>query len=150
MAIRTDPRPVRLFALTASLILLTGCSSNSCVEIAGEVTFDGRPLQRGTIVFTPENPEAGPSTGCDIVDGKYQVPAAKGVQPGTSYRVQIASLAKSGKFIPNPFDRKGPPLEVEENFLPPSYNTQSILKIAVGTGTQNFNFALYKEGSVPR
>ena len=85
---------------------LSGCGSGARVRLAGDVVFEGQPLTHGTIVFTPVDPSAGPSTGGDIVDGRYDVPGEMGATPGVMYRVEITALAKSGKFIANPFDPK--------------------------------------------
>lgn len=134
------------FALLMGLLLLEGCGPAARVRVSGEVTYEGQPLVRGTIVFAPEEASAGPSTGAEIVDGRYEVPGELGVSPGVSYRVEITSLAKSGKFIANPFDPKGPPLELDANFLPASYNMQSMLRAKVGARDNRFDFALKKDG----
>ena len=130
-------------------LILAGCGSGSKVRLAGEVTFEGQPLSKGTIVFTPVDTSAGPSTGADIVDGRYDIPSDVGVTPGTIYLVQITALGKSGKTIANPFDPKGPKLELDANYLPASYNTNSKLKLKVVGGNKQIDFPLNKDGSVP-
>jgi hypothetical protein len=153
MATNTDKTERNLFALVlagACLMLLAGCNSGSRMQLTGEVTFEGQPLSQGTIVFTPVDATAGPSTGCDIVSGKYDVPGELGGSPGVVYKVQITSLAKSGKFIPNPFDPKGPPVEVDANFLPATYNTRSILTVKIVSGSNRIDFALKKDGTAPQ
>jgi hypothetical protein len=149
MAMNTESSKYVLLGIGVCLILVSGCGSGSRVPLSGEVTFEGQPLSNGTIVFTPVDATAGPSTGCDIVAGKYQVPGEMGASPGVVYQVQITSLAKSGKFIANPFDPKGPPVELDANFLPVTYNTRSILKIKVVSGNNHVNFALKKDGTAP-
>jgi hypothetical protein len=150
MAMNTNGNKYVLMVLGVCLMLAAGCSSGARVQISGEVTFEGEPLSQGTIVFTPVDATAGPSTGCDIVAGKYDVPGEMGVSPGVIYRVQITSLAKSGKFIANPFDAKGPPLELDANYLPATYNMRSILRIKVASGSNRIDFALKKDGAAPQ
>jgi hypothetical protein len=149
MAMNTESNKYVLMGVGVCLILVSGCGSGSRVPLSGEVTFEGQPLSNGTIVFTPVDATAGPSTGCDIVAGKYDVPGEMGASPGVIYQVQITSLAKSGKFIANPFDPNGPPVELDANFLPATYNTRSILKIKVVPGSNRVDFALKKDGTAP-
>jgi hypothetical protein len=149
MAMNTDSNTFKLMLTGVCLMLLVGCNSGSRVQLTGDVTFESQPLSQGTIVFTPVDAAAGPSTGCDIVAGKYDVPSEMGATPGVIYLVQITSLAKSGKFVPNPFVANGPPLELDANFLPATYNARSILRVKVVSGSNRFDFALKKDGAAP-
>jgi hypothetical protein len=149
MAMRINGSTLKFVGAAVCLVLAAGCGSGSRVQISGEVTFEGQPLSQGMIVFTPVDTAIGPSTGCEIVSGKYHVPSGLGAAPGVTYQVQITSLAKSGKFIANPFDSKGPPLELDANYLPATYNARSILKVKVVPGSNCFDFALKKDGTAP-
>jgi hypothetical protein len=61
------PRPGR--GLTVCLLLLlAGCSSKGTVS--GTVTFQGKPLPSGNVMFVPEH---GPAVSGIIDDGKYTV-----------------------------------------------------------------------------
>ena len=68
-------------ALAAVLWSIAGCGS-ATVPLWGEVTFDGKPLESGTIEFIPVEGTPGPSTGGTITDGQYDVPPNVGAQPG--------------------------------------------------------------------
>jgi len=128
------------------LVLAAGCrDANAPVGLMGDVSYDGKPLANGTIVFTPVEGVASPSTGGSIVDGHYNVPADKGALPGGKYKVEITSMAKLGKKIPNPFTPGGPDLEVDEQFIPASYNTKSTLSVTVAQGNNRFDFRLEKK-----
>jgi hypothetical protein len=139
----------RLVCLSFICLMLAGCGPSSKVHLTGEVTFEGQLLPKGTIVFTPVDHSAGPSTGGDIVNGRYDIPSDVGVTPGTIYIVQITALGKSGNLIDNPFNPKGPKLELDANYLPASYNTNSKLKVKVIGGNNRIDFPLNKDGSVP-
>src|SRR5690349_18217501 len=70
-----------------------GCSDGR-VEISGQVTMAGKPLERGTISFLPLDGK-GNSAGAKIEDGTYQ---SKDVLPGKK-RVEITAVGKTGKRI---------------------------------------------------
>jgi hypothetical protein len=64
----------------------TGCKP-AARAVEGRVTLAGEPLDEAAIVFVPLEPGR-KKTGAQIVDGKYQLPRADGLTPG-SYRVEI-------------------------------------------------------------
>jgi len=138
-------RTLALAVGLAGLLLVAGCSSKGTAGLMGDVSYDGKPLPEGTIVFTPVDGATGPSTGGNIKDGHYDVPAEKGALPGASYKVEITSQAKTGKTIPNIMQPGGPPMELTEQFLPAVYNTQSTLRVKVAPGTNRFDFHLEKK-----
>ena len=55
--------------------------------ISGTVTFDGQPLQKGTIRFDPTGQGATASGGM-VEDGRFDIPADEGPVPG-KYKVLI-------------------------------------------------------------
>jgi hypothetical protein len=63
--------------LFAVLVVATGCNGNTA-SVSGTVSYDGRPVDRGSIAFLPAD-GAGPTAGGDIVDGRYSV---SNVTPG--------------------------------------------------------------------
>jgi hypothetical protein len=75
-------------------VLLGGCGGEGDnlprQAVWGKVTLDGKPLEQGTITFSPtsELPTPGMVT---ITGGSYSLPKAQGLVPG-SYKVSI--LAK--------------------------------------------------------
>src|SRR5262249_36981726 len=56
--------------------------------VSGTVTLDWRPLKSGTIGFQPTSPGLATKVYATIVDGRYSIPAEKGLVPGT-YKVII-------------------------------------------------------------
>jgi hypothetical protein len=113
------------------LVLAAGCNSgHKTVGLRGEVTFDGRAVEKGRIDFLPVEGTAGGSTGDAITNGQYDVPTKGGLLPDGIYVVRITALKKTGQTTVIP-KMGGVPMELEENFIPASYNSQSILKIRV-------------------
>lgn len=131
--------------LVASL-LLVGLSASGCKSetkrhpVEGRITFQGTPVLEGSIMFHPMNPEAGFLEGSLIKDGKYLVPAEKGLAEG-KYQVLITAPDYKGK-RPDPNSAPGAVFEVKELF-PQIYNTKSTLSVEVTSkGPNTFDFHL--------
>jgi len=118
-----EPAHVLLLVIFA----FSGCASRPAKRghLFGKVTADGVAIPKGQIRFFSLS-AGGIGTDAEIIDGQYDIPASRGPTKGT-YRVEIVSLKKTGRRVPDP-DSSG---EVDEviNLLPPPYNTQSTLKI---------------------
>ena len=65
------PRPIIVIALLA-MLLAAGCFSASTGTVNGNVTFNGKPLDKGQITFSPAGKEGG-TAGGEIASGKYEV-----------------------------------------------------------------------------
>jgi hypothetical protein len=130
-------RYIRSVAGLILILTIFGCRSSSreTVVVQGEVTFAGKPVEKGTIEFRPIEGTNGPLTTCSIVNGKYTVPGDKwGLLPTGVYEVRILGMRKTGRLVklklPMPKD-SGPPPEEEENYIPAAYNAQTTLKLRV-------------------
>lgn len=140
-------RPILLAVLVA--LAATGCNRGpGLLRIYGTVTVDGQPVEKGTIEFIPIEGTHGPSTGGSITDGKYDVAARLGPLEGGTYQVQITGMRKTGKTTANIFQPGGPPLELEDNFIPAKYNRESTLKatITAETAKDGLDFHLKSSG----
>ena len=73
-------------ASAAGLLAVAGCGGGS-TSASGNVTYDGRPVERGAITFLPADGR-GPAAGAEIRDGRYQ---ADDLGPGTKV-VQIEAF----------------------------------------------------------
>jgi hypothetical protein len=118
------------------LVLLTGCNKGrQTVGLQGEVSFDGRVIEKGTIDFIPIEGTAGPAAMSVIANGRYEIKAKHGLSAAGTYQVRIIGMRKTGKKerIPQRMLLKDTPptVEIEENFIPPMYNSQSTLKARV-------------------
>ena len=127
------------FALIIGLTV--GCSSGPATgDVSGTVTYDGKPIEHGSIAFYPENGN-GPSTGGAIADGKYSVSKV----PVGVMKVRISG-AKDIKEHKMSYDEKAPPVITASELLPPKYNDVKTteLRYDVQSGTQTKDFNLTK------
>jgi hypothetical protein len=134
--------PERLIVLSLpALLLLAGCGKvGNHAAISGTVTLDGKPLERGSILFEPIGDTRGVVTGGEIKDGRYNLPRSKGPAIGWN-RVRIQAVRKTGRMMPNPMGPPGSMNEVYEGAIPARFDTESILKVEVHSGDNTANFA---------
>jgi hypothetical protein len=104
--------------------------------VSGEVTFQGQPLDQGVIQFTPKGGAAGTFGGAPITNGKYEIPAEAGLDPGT-YEVRITS-PKGGTAVTEEMPGEaGPPAEER---IPEEFNVKTTLEHTVTKeGPNEFN-----------
>lgn len=122
-------------------LLLTGCQSGEELgRISGKVSFAGKPLSRGLVMFA--NQEKGIYMTAPITqEGTYRVEMAKGSGlPLGDYQVAVAPPLLDHPIGPilNP-----PKVEDEPDF-PPRYRTYdtSPLKVTIQRGDNEFNIDL--------
>jgi hypothetical protein len=97
---------MRQSTILVLICMVAGCSSDSGPKryrISGEITFDGKPVPHGEILFTPDSGRgnSGPQGVAIINDGLYDTVGtrAPGVAGGPTV-VQVAALADpSGKLL---------------------------------------------------
>jgi len=129
---------------TTSLILAVfgmclGCSGSGNT-IEGNVTYDGQPVERGSITFEPAS-GTGPSAGGAIQNGRYEI-VAEGVTPGEMI-VRISAVRSTGKKIEaGPPEPPGTLVDEVRPFIPAAYNERSTLKAQVKPGKVIQDFAL--------
>lgn len=128
-----------LFAIVVSCGL-AGCGKETNrLPLAGSVSWQGRPLGKGSILFVPTQNHRGPKVGAPIVEGKYQIEKARGATPGT-YRVEVR--ADSGEYPHAPTDRTWPKPPAPQMVIPAEYNRQSKLSVVVSPDQTRFDFDL--------
>lgn len=128
---------VALRAALLGLWMLAGCSSSPPRGIVhGEVTFDGQPVQDGTILFEPESGQ-GQTAGGPIKEGKFtaEVPVGK-------MRVRINGNKKTGRRYRVYETPESPLVDEVVELLPPKYNVNSELTLEVKKGEQQASFHL--------
>ncbi len=104
-----------------SLLLPVGCSDNGLVEVTGQVTFDDKPLEKGTISFLPADGK-GPSAAAVIEQGAYSVKVAPGAK-----KVEILGYKSTGKRRYDENDPSSPMLDINEQIVPERFNTKTEL-----------------------
>ena len=133
-------RILAALALSLAILGLAGCGSNSPAAVEGTVTFNGAPIDNGSIGFTPiEGAKPGEGTvGGAIHDGKYAIPAESGPKPG-KYKVEIHWFKAGPKGKSGDADM-GQGATTEG--LPAKYNTATELTADIKSGKNNKPFDL--------
>ena len=122
------------------LLGLSGCGETAQPGlVTGSVTFDGKPLRDGAVVFHPVGP--GPiATGTITAEGRYEVKTGTSLGlPVGDYIVTVAAFKEAKPPVDNP------QMEVVPELLtPPRYNQKenSGLKLTVKPGGNVFPIAL--------
>jgi hypothetical protein len=125
------------FLLVAAFLSGCGDSGPKRNRVFGTVSYQGQPLKAGQILFILKGDQA-PSGGAPIHDGKYELPASRGLFAG-AYKVSIS--APDGKAVPEG-EMPGITTTPKET-LPARYNAQTELEREVKDGEKNeFNFEL--------
>lgn len=135
------PKRTSLLVLCVCLFAVCfGCGSSFAV-VEGKVTFDGQPVEQGTIVFEPVD-GTGAVAGGTIQNGKYQLGPESKVEPGEKL-VRISAMRVTGKKI-----KAGPPapddamVDEVQQYIPKNYNEQSTLTREVVAGQSTHDFEL--------
>jgi hypothetical protein len=127
--------------LVATLACAYGCGANDGPQaVSGSVTYRGKPLTHGTVTFLTTSGAPGPAAGALVTDGRFEVPAARGLEPGT-YRVAI-SAPEPGGVLTREEKAAGASPKARES-LPAKYNAATELTAEVRAGAENrFDFDL--------
>lgn len=131
-------------ALLASLgASFVGCGPRTDrLAIGGSVSLDGTPLDKGTIRFTTKGEGRLQTTGAMIQAGTYEIPAEKGLLPGT-YHVELNSPDNDAKPVIVRAQPGGPGIPVAPDRIPPEYNVESDKSIEVmSDGENRFDFTI--------
>ena len=118
------------------LLLVSGCSKGDLVDIQGEVTLDGKPIEKGTIDFYPAD-GSGPTAGTVIERGQYQLEIHRGAKS-----VRIQGYRKVGQEHAIPNDPTSPLVDINEPIVPTRYNASSELTCQIAQGTRTLDFRL--------
>jgi hypothetical protein len=152
MALLDWTRPSFLVALPVLLIITFGCGSSSeTMRVSGKVTYDGKPIETGSIVFVPISDGTAPGAGGSITDGAYDIPASSGPLKDVKYRVELSAMRKTGRKLRNIMTTDSPTMEETENYIPVTYNSKSTLQTTVtpeNAGKQDFTLEAVKNTSV--
>jgi hypothetical protein len=117
----------------AVLAAAGGCDGPPVVE--GEITWDGRAVENGTILFT----SAGPGhfqEGCLIRDGRYRTSL-----PSGPVKVEIRAVKVVGK-TKGIINGEEVEIDATEPLLPKEYNDETTLRAEIQSGTNRLDFRL--------
>lgn len=137
---KTCLRPTPFVAIIVTL-LLAGCGGgNKRRPVSGTITFKGAPLESGHITFVSTTEPIGPVGGAVIRDGKFEIPADMGIEPG-KYRVLISSPKGVGERTPEQI-AAGASTPAKEQ-IPAEYNTESKLIVEItSNGPNSFTWTI--------
>jgi hypothetical protein len=121
----------RLFCL-AMVLTASGCGAKDGIErvvVSGNVSFSGKPLEKGQIRFIPTDDSRGPISVENIEGGYYTTEETGGVPVGV-HRVEIRG------YDPEVYANapKGPGSPPVPQLLPKKYNYDSELKATLESG----------------
>jgi len=133
--------PSRLCVIPCCILLfLAGCGSGR-FPVAGEVTYDGKPVAEGTISFEPADGK-GPTTGGKISGGKYEFKGNAAPLPGKK-TVRIYAARKTGRQVEVKHSKPKQLVDEIERYIPDVYNTKTTLTCEVADReTNKINFHL--------
>lgn len=139
------PRVLMSLMVCATLVVLVGgCGSGSGPErasVEGTVTFNGEPIETGSIQFVPVEGVVGKAVSAPITNGEFSLSSSEGPAVGMN-KVVIDATRKTGKQKKNIMGE----MEDEiEHFIPARYNAQTELQVEITSGSNEESFELTAE-----
>jgi len=145
-----------LIGVLAACCCSAGCSGRSRASVKGQVKYDGKPIEEGSIRFLPKDAESGAGGSAKIVNGNYEIPSSAGVLAG-KYGVAISATRKPTPQELATMQRRGEDEEKDEEdktaapaagdyrvqYLPEKYSmgTAETAELTPGENTKDFNLA---------
>ena len=135
------------FLLALSAAAGCGDAGPERAEVLGKVTFEGTPVESGSIAFIPAQGTTGPSVGGGISGGAYRIARSDGPCLGP-HRVEIRATRKTGRQVPAGEGASDPAAMIDEieMFIPEKYHSKSTLTANIQSGTNECDFELTGEG----
>jgi hypothetical protein len=128
------------------LLATVGCGGSGKVpqEVSGQILFQKQPLHQGMIEFVPATAEDSLRTrGAPIADGRYTIPRAARLLPG-SYHVKVIAIGTSPvQMLGLSPEQRKKELSTPVPKIPEKYNVHTVLTAEVGEkGQQTLDFNL--------
>jgi len=122
--------------LVASVIALAGCGEDSDLpRVSGTVSVDGQPVEKGSISFIPVDGQ-GPTTGAEIVTGKYASTAPRGE---SKVEIRVPKVVGQKKLYDTP---DSPVQNILAEVLPDKYNEKTELRVQCQPGRNEKSWEL--------
>ncbi|MEX2306872.1 MAG: hypothetical protein WD738_04735 [Pirellulales bacterium] len=141
MTVRYTPLVILMFL---PFVCVPGCGRSSQCTVSGKLTFNGQPIQDGSIRFFPVDGTDGHGAVAKIENGQYTITSQSNFRSG-KYAVQITALRKTGRMIAPrevmPGD-DGSPAEEVIQFIPSKYNSNSELQADLQPGQNSYDLEL--------
>lgn len=112
-------------AIGATMVLRFMMKPEGDYGVAGSVSFRGKPVLEGEIVFEPKDRSRGSSRSALISDGQFQLARSAGLRRGIDYSVSIKGFEKTGK----KYENADPSLSGDEviQVIPEQFNAKTTL-----------------------
>lgn len=128
---RPESNGRRWFGLVVLLLLAgmsPGCSDNAeTFLVRGTVSYQGKALERGTVLFNPVDPGSSPSRAAIQPDGTFELRAAPG-----EHKITVALYTETD---PNQ-DSESPGYVAPKSLLPEKYLSVSRTPLTCSVGEQ--------------
>lgn len=140
--------PWAVAMLTLAVLLSVGCGPRTGrLAVSGNVSLDGAPLDRGSILFTSVGGEKLVSSGAMIQDGVYNIRQEKGLLAGT-YHVELNSPDTTATPAMDRGTPDGRGIPVVPDRIPAEYNLNSNKTVEVtADGDNEFDFDVVSKSS---
>ena len=115
--------------------LAAGCGDQAAypyTRLTGTVAVDGKPVEQGSLTFTPEGPGPAQAVGASIANGHYvaeKVPLGK-------VRVTFNATRATGKMLASEHDK---PIPEQADMVPEKYRSGMEIEVQKGQTEQNFD-----------
>lgn len=130
--LKATSKAVFALALAVCCVAFVGCQkSDGLTAVKGTVTFDGAPVEKGTINFAPKG-GPGTATGAPIVDGKYEARVSPGKMAVTIYAQKVVPIEN-----PTQEQIERGITETTEDIIPAKYNRASTLEADIAEGQKD-------------
>ncbi|WP_422931753.1 hypothetical protein [Singulisphaera sp. PoT] len=127
----------RVTSWLAACALICGCGDGDGLKreaVSGKVTYAGKPVEKGSIQFQPQDADQKAGAWGEIVDGAYSIAASTGPVAG-DYTVAIYSASsQSAAADALPGDDAG---MSDPRAIPDDYNVKSTLKATIEPAKPN-------------
>ncbi len=128
---------------TAVLFLLVGCGVQRSGTVQGRVSYDGKSLTRGVIVFVPTD-GTGSACGGLVRDGEYRV---SGIQPGVKLvTIKAAPVVPEATTSEAMYERSAVKPVEDMSQLPIPHAAGNNAEATVVAGDQAMDFLLRPAG----
>jgi hypothetical protein len=124
----------RVASVGLVLISVAGCGGASKVEVTGNVTYQGKPIEEGRIRFEPVEKLIAPE-GAVIRDGVYHVKLPLGLA-----KVGITGVRKKEQKLDS--KANGPTRPIYEELVPKKYNDEPEITAEIKADTNRLDFDL--------
>ena len=131
--------PAIVFVVSVGLFAV-GCGDSSKARLKGNITFNGSPVEEGSISFLPTDGTESRKASAVILNGNYDIPADRAPTPG-KFKIEISWMTKTGNKIASA-DPGMPAIDETKEAIPEKYNRETTLVRDIVAGENKLDFRL--------